>query len=128
MPANLNPADDGFLRASEIATLHMDNAEWVLLTACNTASADGVSNAEPLSGLARAFFIAGARSLLVSHWSADATATAALTTALFTQRQAGETKAQALSRAMRTIRNDTTHPQFAHPALWAPFTVVGEGR
>ena len=58
--------DDGLLAASEIAQLKL-NADWVVLSACNTASSDGVG-AEALSGLARAFLYAGARSLVVSHW------------------------------------------------------------
>ena len=61
--------DDGYLTASEIATLKLDS-DWVILSACNTAAA-GSANAESLSGLARAFFSAGARSLLVSHWAVE---------------------------------------------------------
>ena len=52
---------------SEIATLKLD-ADWVVLSACNTAGAQSES-AEALSGIARAFFYAGARALLVSHWA-----------------------------------------------------------
>ena len=62
-------ANDGLLTASEIATLEL-NADWVVLSACNTA-AGGRQGAEALSGLARAFFYAGARALLVSHWAVD---------------------------------------------------------
>jgi CHAT domain-containing protein len=51
--------DDGLLTATEIATLRMD-ADWVILSACNTA-AGGANEAEALSGLARAFFYAKAR-------------------------------------------------------------------
>lgn len=58
--------DDGFLTASEIATLKLD-ADWVILSACNTAAAEG-AGAQALSGIARAFFYARARALLVSHW------------------------------------------------------------
>jgi CHAT domain-containing protein len=57
--------DDGYLSASEIATLKLD-ADWVILSACNTAAGD-TANAEALSGLARAFLYAQARALLVSH-------------------------------------------------------------
>jgi hypothetical protein len=59
--------DDGLLTASEIAALKL-NADWVVLSACNTAAGGG-EGAEALSGLARAFFYAGARALLVSHWA-----------------------------------------------------------
>jgi CHAT domain-containing protein len=61
--------DDGLLQASEVAQLKL-NADWVVLSACNTASSDGVG-AEALSGLARAFLYAGARSLVVSHWDVN---------------------------------------------------------
>jgi CHAT domain-containing protein len=57
--------DDGLLSASEIAQLKMD-ADWVVLSACNTA-AENKPGAEALSGLARAFFYAGAKSLIVSQ-------------------------------------------------------------
>jgi CHAT domain-containing protein len=48
---------------------HKLDADWVILSACNTAAGGASDNAEALSGLARAFFYAGARSLLVSHWA-----------------------------------------------------------
>ena len=81
-PEKPSEEDDGFLAASEIATLDL-NADWVLLSACNTAAADGAPGAEGFSGLARAFFYAGARTLLVSHWSVYSTAAVALTTGTF---------------------------------------------
>src|SRR5262249_44766844 len=60
--------DDGLLGVSDVVQLRLD-AEWVVLSACNTASADGSLGGESLSGLTRAFFYAGARALLVSHWA-----------------------------------------------------------
>ena len=74
-------ANDGLLTASEIATLKL-NADWVVLSACNTAAGGG-EGAEALSGLARAFFYAGARALLVSHWAVYSTAATELTTKTF---------------------------------------------
>src|SRR5262249_38052485 len=59
--------DGGFPTASEIAPLKLD-ADWVILSACNTAGGASGETAEPLSGMAQAFFYAGARALLVSHW------------------------------------------------------------
>jgi CHAT domain-containing protein len=58
------------------------NADWVVLSACNTAAADK-PGAEGLSALARFFFYAGARTLLVSHWSVDSQAASRLTTSTF---------------------------------------------
>jgi CHAT domain-containing protein len=57
-PAKASEDDDGYLSASEIAGLKLD-ADWVILSACNTAAGDA-SNAEALSGLARAFIYAQA--------------------------------------------------------------------
>ena len=57
--------DDGLLTASEIAQLKL-NADWVILSACNTAAADGTPGAEGLSGLAKAFFYAGSRCICLT--------------------------------------------------------------
>ena len=78
VPADLD-VDDGLITASEIAKLQL-NAEWVILSACNTAAGQ-IDEAEALSGLARAFFAAGARALLVSNWEVDSDAATKLTTA-----------------------------------------------
>ncbi len=128
-PANDNDvlfSNDGLLRASEVVQLNL-NADWVLLTACNTAASDGTLGAEPLSGLAKSFFKAGSRSLLVSHWPAEANAAAKLVPDLIKRTAAGEPRAEALRQAMISLRNDPDNPHFAHPALWAPFVIVGEG-
>jgi CHAT domain-containing protein len=66
-PAEATTENDGLLTASKIATLKF-NADWVVLSACHTAADDGTPDAGRLSGLAKAFFYAGARSLLVWHW------------------------------------------------------------
>jgi CHAT domain-containing protein len=103
------------------------NADWVVLSACNTASA-GKGNAEPLSGLARAFFYAGARALLVSHWPVNSRAAVELTTRSFnTLKQNPELgRAEALRQAMLSLIDHGTAPT-ANPAYWAPFVVIGEG-
>jgi CHAT domain-containing protein len=118
--------DDGYLSASEVATLKLD-ADWVILSACNTA-AGGAQGAEALSGLARAFIYAGARALLVSHWSVDSAATVKLVTSAVgaTARDKTIGRAEALRRGMLAMI-DTGEAREAHPAYWAPFVVVGEG-
>ena len=118
-------ADYGLLTASEITTLTL-NADWVILSACNTAAGD--RSGEGLSGLARAFLYAGARSLLASHWPVRDDATAELTVAAIKVHQAGMSRADALQAAERQIRNDPTDPTRADPSAWAPFSLVREGR
>jgi CHAT domain-containing protein len=125
-PKEPTDLDDGYLSASEVAALKLD-ADWVILSACNTA-AGGAQGAEALSGLARAFFYAGARALLVSHWAVDSAATVKLiTSAVGTiTRDPNIGRAESLRRAMLAMI-DKGEPREAHPAFWAPFVVVGEG-
>src|SRR3990172_3225130 len=91
-PEKGSELDDGLLTAGEISQLKL-NADWVILSACNTAAPDGTPGADGLSGLAKAFFYAGARSLLVSHWAVSSEATVALTTRMFAEAEKGATKA-----------------------------------
>ena len=125
-PETATERDDGYLSASEITGLKLE-ADWVILSACNTA-AGGTDNAEALSGLARAFFYAGARALLVSHWAvySDATVKLISKTLATVAAEPGRGRAEALRRSMLTLI-DKGEPREAHPAYWAPFVLVGEG-
>ena len=125
-PASELEEDDGLLTASEVAQLELD-ADWVVLSACNTAAGEK-GDAEALSGLARAFFYAKARALLVSHWYVSSDAAVKLTTKAFAELKADPKigRAEALRRSMvELIKNGAAHE--AHPAIWAPFVLVGEG-
>jgi len=115
--------DDGLLTASEAAALRLQ-AELVVLSACNTAASDGSAGGEGLSGLARGFFYAGARSLMVSHWPVSDEATSRLITGVFQRLRAKEAPARALQQAMGELRRD---PRWASPEYWAPFVLVGTG-
>jgi len=125
LPAQPSAFDDGLLTASEVAQLQLD-ADWVVLSACNTAAGDR-PGAEALSGLARAFFYAGARSLLVSHWAVASDAAVKLTSATFAHlRSAPEiSRAEALRRAMLEFMTDPSSPTNAYPAFWGPFAIIG---
>jgi len=125
-PETATEADDGYLSASEAAQLRL-RAEFVVLSACNTAASDGRPGGEGLSGLARAFFYAGARSVLVSHWEVSDRATTELISDTFAAldkpgADVGD-RAKALQTGMRAVRANRL---WRHPAFWAPFTLVGE--
>lgn len=125
-PAEASDGDDGLLTASEIARDLTLDADWVILSACNTA-APGGAGAESLSGLASAFFYAGARALLVSHWVVDDAAARRITTGTLSAMNANPAggRAEALRQSMLSMMDD---PEFAHPAMWAPFVLVGQNR
>lgn len=127
LPQAPSEQDDGLLTASEVAQLKL-NADWVVLAACNTAAGD-MPGAEALSGLARAFFHAGARALLVSHWRVGSVAAAKLTTSTFDIRKRDPKlgRAEALRRAMVAYAADQKDSWNAYPGFWGPFAVVGEG-
>jgi CHAT domain-containing protein len=126
IPDNPNDFDDGLLTASEVAQLKLD-ADWVVLSACNTAGEEK-PGAEALSGLARAFFYAGARSLIVSHWSVDDEAAARLMVSAFRaiSRDPKLSHAEALRQSMLAMIDQAKSDAEADPRLWAPFVVVGE--
>jgi len=124
-PQVASEEDDGLLTSSEIATLKL-NATWVILSACNTADGDK-PGAEALSGLARAFFYAGARSLLVSNWYLDTKAAVQLTTRTVQgmEQEKATLPAQALRRAMLEFVDHPKNADDPYPGVWAPFIVVG---
>ena len=126
-PSEALDGNDGFLAASEVTTLQL-NADWVILSACNTATGE---QGEGLGGLARAFFYAGARNLLASHWPVSDDVAPILITRTLTLERSGTPRAEAFRLAMREIRMDTSHDainqSWAHPFYWAPFVLVGDG-
>jgi CHAT domain-containing protein len=108
------------------------NADLVALSACNTAGESlQANNGEGFAGLTRAFMFAGARSLLVSHWSVDNLSTQALMTSTFRNIQAGLPVIAAISNAQRALvgagySSGTYHFSRGHPFFWAPFVFVGD--
>ncbi len=125
-PATATESDDGLLTASEVSQLRL-HADLVVLSACNTAASDGTPGAEGLSGLAKAFFVAGTRSLLVSHWPVESRSATRLTTEMIRHmaREPESTSAEALRRSSGALRMDPARAEHAHPAFWAPFVLVG---
>ena len=124
-PPEATEEDDGFLALSEVARLNL-NADWVVLSACNTGA--GADQGEGLTGLAKAFTYAGAKALLVSHWAVGSAATVELMEQLFRgYREKQLSRAEAHRQAMLAMIG-SGDPLFRHPSLWAPFVVVGDGR
>ncbi|MBI4002260.1 MAG: tetratricopeptide repeat protein [Nitrospira defluvii] len=123
--------NDGLLSMEDIFELKLHTTEWVILSACNTAGADG--SGESLSGLSRAFFFAGAKALLVSQWSVDDGATKELMEQVF--QRYSKVPPMPPTRALREgmlalfeeAASQTEKSYLAHPYAWAPFILVGDG-
>lgn len=125
-----NKDEDGLLTMGEIMGLRL-NADWVVLSACNTGAAEG-EGAEAVSGLGQAFFYAGARSLLVTGWPVETVSAKLLTTDLFKRQleKPGINRAEALRQTMNAMitKNHDQGFSYAHPIFWASYAIVGDGR
>jgi CHAT domain-containing protein len=128
--------DDGLLTLDEILRLKL-NADWVVLSACNTGAADG-EGSEAISGLGRAFFYAGTKAILVSMWPVETTSAKRLTTGLFKYQKENPklSRTQALQKSILSLIDSQGFKDevsgkiiasYAHPIFWAPFIIVGEG-
>jgi CHAT domain-containing protein len=133
-PSVTGDEDDGLLTMSEILDLKL-NADWVVLSACNTGAAEG-AGAEAVSGLGRAFFYAGTRAVLVSMWPVETGSAKKLTTSIFRHQKEnpGLSKARAHQMAMLELiegpgmldEAGRIIASYAHPFFWAPFIIVGD--
>ena len=151
-PIASSSADDGLLSSSEIALLHL-NADWVLLSACNTATLNDTDTYAGLSGLSKAFFMAGSRSVLASQWSVSSHYTSQLVTDVFNRlhHEPPLHRAEALRQSMLHLlqaatitapatntscgwwcqwRGGSVKPTIttAHPYYWAAFAIYGDWR
>jgi CHAT domain-containing protein/tetratricopeptide (TPR) repeat protein len=131
-PAGAGNATDALLTASDVMGMHLD-ANLVILSACNSGGPGGETAGESLSGLARAFFFAGARALMVTHWSVNDQVTAYLIADTLRRMQAHPALgvAGALRKAQLAMLAAAGHSglpsEVAHPFFWAPFAVIGDG-
>ena len=114
--------EDGLLTASEIATYRLD-ADWVILSACNTGSSRE-AGAAGYSGLAKAFLQAGGRNVLVSLWPVRDDAAAAISVDTVRGYARGRSEAMALRAATLKFRKSSRVATGDHPAVWAPFSLV----
>lgn len=113
------------LLASEVAELRI-NADWVILSGCNTASPGGSGGG--LSGFTEAFIAAGASALLVSHWRVDDPSVARIVPQTIRHAfHSGHSRAEALRLAMLELLDDEDFGA-AHPGFWAPLTLIGDPR
>jgi CHAT domain-containing protein len=126
---------DGLLTMEKILALKLD-ADWVVLSACNTAAGAG-AGAEAASGLGSAFFYAGTRALLVTNWSVHSVSARELISDVFRRQSADSSisRSEALRQAMMALldgpgtvdRSGHSIFSYAHPLFWAPYSLIGDG-
>jgi len=130
MAAEADPKESPLLELDDVLGLRL-NAQWVLLSACNTAA--GEQEGAAMSGLVRGFFFAGARSVLATHWAVETESAAALSAATFRHQRQGErsggdvSRAEALRRAQLALADGTQGGgRWTHPYFWAPYALFGD--
>ncbi|MEN9760077.1 MAG: hypothetical protein RL676_1228, partial [Pseudomonadota bacterium] len=126
---------DSLLTLEDILRLKLD-ADWVVLSACNTGAADGLGG-EAASGLGRGFFYAGSRALLLTHWPVESESAKRLVVEIFSRYSKNTSRAQAVREASQSLIDAPGYldPQtkkllysYAHPMFWAPYTLIGDSR
>ena len=130
-PAGAKNASDALLATNDVLGLDLD-ANLVILSACNSGGPGGADAGDSLSGLARAFFFAGARALLVTHWSISDQSSAFLVADTLRRYASGANgglagSLQAAELGMIDGAGRTLPAALAHPFYWAPFALIGEG-
>lgn len=125
MSVTSDERESPLLELDDILTLRL-NAQWVLLSACNTAA--GEQGGGAMSGLVRGFFFAGARSVLATHWAVDTESSAALSTATFeAQAKGGTARSESLRQAqLALIDGRVGSGRWSHPYYWAPYALFGD--
>jgi CHAT domain-containing protein/Tfp pilus assembly protein PilF len=112
--------DDGLVSAEKILGLRLKGTDLVVLSACETGVGD-VKNGEGVFGLKRAFFLSGAKSLVMSLWSVPNTETTELMTDFYTLMAAGNSKTDALREAKLNMMKKKPNPFY-----WGAFVLTGK--
>ena len=116
------PGEDGLLQMDEIYGLGLQ-ANLIVLSACQTALGKEITG-EGLIGLSRAFFYAGARSVLATLWNLNDRFAAEFIARFYREMNSGSSTEEALRRAKAAY---VDHPRYAHPFYWSSMVMLGDG-
>ena len=117
-------AEDGVLTGLEASLLNLQGTELVILSACDSGTGE-VKIGEGVMSLRRAFRIAGAQTVLASHWQVSDKATSQLMTEFIGRWRSGEPRAKAWREAQLSLLRSK---EFSNPYFWAAFTLTGQWR
>ena len=117
---NVIPQEEHYLlKMSDISKVQL-RAKLVVLSCCH--SARGQIRAEGVVGIARAFLGSGARSVLVSLWALEDSATKQFMSHFYDHLVCGKSASESLHEAMKWMRSNG----FSDVGQWAPFMLIGD--
>jgi CHAT domain-containing protein len=121
--------EDGILTAEEVAAMDLSGVQWAVLSACDTGIGQ-LMPGEGVSGLRRAFQVAGASTVIMSLWKVEDASAREWMQALYEARLLeGLDTAEAVRKAsvsFLTHRRDEGYS--THPFFWAAFVAAGDWR
>ncbi len=114
--------EDGYLSSSEIISLNLE-ADWVLLTACNTFNTKD-SDQNPFAGLASSFLSAGSDGVMSTLWPIETNSAKNFSiSAVKKFKNDGFSRSQSLQKAQHELRK-SKNLQWLHPFYWAPYVNI----
>lgn len=113
---------DGIFTAYEASLLNLANTDLVVLSACETGLGVDINN-QGVFGLQRAFYIAGAKNLIMSLWVVDDDATQILMSEFYREWAMNPAK-ENISKAFKKAQADV-RKKYPHPYYWGAFTLLG---
>lgn len=112
-----SPDNDGILTAEEISGMYLEKTKLAVLSACQTGL--GLTTTEGVTGLQKAFKLAGVQTIIMSLWEVSDIATEILMTNFYKQLSKGESSQEAFDYAIESVKKWNDNPYY-----WAAFIML----
>ncbi|WP_439559650.1 CHAT domain-containing protein [Dyadobacter sp.] len=117
-------APDSLLYATEIVNMPLEKLRLVVLSACE-GHEGSFNKAEGLLSLARAFRIAGCKTILTTSWKAQSESISEFSKLFHQFLREGHPADVALLKTRQRFFEDPRLLKWAHPYYWANFALIG---